>query len=180
MSLHKPQGWKRGKKVTAYSPEFTVIKTSNSFFFFFFAIQLIHYRPVMYVVPRKIVLNRIKVRFNELLFWLLTPKHCRIATVLWAVSLHHQMACETNFRPPIGYQKKRRRNLFSRPMGCMKLVSCDIRWCHKFQYKQALILFVIIWNRGHSCIGTKVNQTENAIFLCHAVTAELKKGKLIY
>ena len=24
MSLYKPQGWKRGKKVAAYGPEFTV------------------------------------------------------------------------------------------------------------------------------------------------------------
>ena len=49
----------------------------------------------------------------------------------WAIGLHlKQISCL-----PLAIRKKEGKNLLSRPMKHMKLVSHDIRWCHKFQYK---------------------------------------------
>ena len=94
---------------------------------------------------------------NALMVTTTRTKTCRNSLIKFAVeigmldgdvrelfSLRHQMTCETNFMPPIGYQKKRKKkNLLSRLIICMKLVSCDIRWRHKFHCKQALNTFLL-------------------------------------
>ena len=53
-----------------------------------------------------------------------------VCAIRWHVK---QNSCHT-----LAIRKKERKNLLSRPMRCMKLVSRGIRWCHKLQYKQAL------------------------------------------